>query len=344
MRAIQFTAPKTIGFIDMPDAPAPNLGEAVVRAHRMGICGTDLSSYLGKFPFFAYPRTPGHELGLEVVAVGEGVRHVKPGDKCSLEPYMNDPESATSKKGHSNCCPSVQVTGVHSDGGLRQGTFTVPARKLHPGNSLGYDQLALVETLAIGSHAVQRACPQAGETVLVIGAGPIGLACLEFLKLMDGVRVVVMDMVQSRLDFCASRLGIHHGIRFSDDGGHLATLEQITAGGLADVVIDATGSPQSMSRCFEFAAFHGRVVYVGITTSDLQFPHAPVFHRRELTLMASRNALPADFTKIIHLIDEGRIDTTPWITHRIRFDEVPQEFPKFTDPSLGVIKAMIEVV
>lgn len=342
MHAIEFTSPKEINVIDIPDAGAPGPGEAVVRTHRMGICGTDLSCYLGKFLFFAYPRTPGHELGLEVVAVGEGVTNVQPGDKCSLEPYVNDPGTPTSQKGNSNCCPGVQVIGVHGDGGLRKGTFTVPAHKLHPGNDLSYEQLALVETLAIGYHAVQRANPQPGETVLVIGAGPIGLACLEFLKLMD-VQVIVMDMVQSRLDFCKDKLGIENGIRFDPDGSHLAKLGELTNRELANVVIDATGSPKSMSTCFDYAAFTGRVIYVGITTEEVSFPHAPVFHRRELTLLASRNALPDDFGAIIKLIREGQIDTDVWITHRIGIDEVPTEFAKFTDPALGAIKAIIEV-
>ncbi|MGA0900954.1 MAG: zinc-binding alcohol dehydrogenase family protein [Luteolibacter sp.] len=343
MNAIEFTEPKVIKVIDLPDAPAPGAGEAVVRTHRMGICGTDLSCYLGKFPFFAYPRTPGHELGVEVVAIGEGVNNVQGGDKCSLECYFNDPATRTSQKGHTNCCPGVKVIGVHMDGGLRQGTYTVPANKLHPGNELSYDQLCLVETLAIGHHAVQRAKPQPGETVLVIGAGPIGLASLEFLKLMEGVKVVVMDMVQGRLDFCADKLGITNGVAFHADGSHLEKLKELTDGELCDVVIDATGSPKSMSTCFEYAAFRGRVVYVGVTSDDLHFPHAPIFHRRELTLMASRNATASDFPEIIQLIVDGKIDTGAWITHRIGFGEVPEKFAQFTDPNLGAIKAVIEV-
>jgi alcohol dehydrogenase len=150
-------------------------------------------------------------------------------------------------------------------------------------------------------------------------------------------------MVQGRLDFCAKHLGIQTGILAQADGSHLAELEKATGGQLADVIIDATGSPRSMSTCFEFAAFTGRVVYVGITTTDLSFPHAPVFHRRELTLLASRNALPSDFPAIIDLIRRGKIDTNVWITHRITFDEVPEKFAQFTDPNLGAIKAVIEV-
>ena len=341
MKAIEFTQPEVITMIDLPEPPAPGPGEALVRTHRMGICGTDLSGYLGKMPFFSYPRIPGHELGLEVLALGEGVSHLQIGDKCSLEPYVNDPSSTTSNKGNSNCCPGVQVLGVHSDGGLRP-QWLCPARKLHPGNNLSYDQLALVETLAIGYHSVVRANPQAGETVLVIGAGPIGLAALEFLRLKD-LNVIVMDMVESRLEFCRNHLGVEHTILFNPNGDPLSELQGITGGELADIVIDATGSVRSMSSCFEYAAFTGRVIYVGITTENLSFPHAPVFHRRELTLLASRNALPEDFGKIIELIAAGDINTDIWITDRLSFQDVPADFAAFTDTGRGTVKALIEI-
>ncbi|MFD2256747.1 zinc-binding alcohol dehydrogenase family protein [Luteolibacter algae] len=340
--AIEFTDVKEIKAVDLPDAPAPGPGEALVRTHRMGICGTDLSCYLGKFPFFAYPRTPGHELGLEVVAVGEGVTSVKPGDKCSLEPYVNDPATVASMKGKSNACPNVQVIGVHKSGGLRKSNWIVPAHKLHPGNDLSYDELALVETLAIGYHAVKRGNPQPGETVMVIGAGPIGLACLEFLKLMD-VKVLVVDFAQNRLDFCKEKLGIQHPVLAQADGSHLSEIEKITDGAFCDVIIDATGHAGSMVKCFEFAAVGGRVVYVGITAQDISFPQAPFFHRRELSVMASRNALPADFPEIIEIIRAKKIDLNNWITHRLSIEEVPEGFDKFTDPKLGAIKAVIEV-
>ncbi len=340
--AIEFTDVKEIKAVDLPDAPTPGPGEALVRTHRMGICGTDLSCYLGKFPFFAYPRTPGHELGLEVVAVGEGVTNVKAGDKCSLEPYVNDPETIASQRGHSNACPNVQVIGVHKSGGLRKSDWIVPAHKLHPGNNLSYDELALVETLAIGYHAVKRGNPQPGDTVMVIGAGPIGLACLEFLKLME-VKTIVVDFAQNRLDFCRDKLGIEHQVQPQPDGSHVQTVENISGGGFCDVIIDATGHAGSMVQCFEYAAVGGRVVYVGITAQDIQFPQAPHFHRRELSVMASRNAHPADFPEIIKIIEDGKINLNNWITHRLDIEEVPEGFDKFTDPKTGAIKAVISV-
>src|SRR6266849_3424903 len=177
MKAIQLERPESFRQIDIPEPTRPGPGESIVRVHRVGICGTDFSGYLGKMPFFSYPRIPGHELGVEVVAVGAGVANVKPGDRCSVEPYINDTNSYASRRGRPNCCEKLEVLGVHIDGGLRP-EFVLPARKLHVSRKLSFEQLALVETLAIGCHASFRANPQPEETVLIIGAGPIGLATL----------------------------------------------------------------------------------------------------------------------------------------------------------------------
>ena len=341
MHAIQFPHPGEARLISCPEPKPPGPGEALVRTHQMGICGTDLAGYLGKMPFFSYPRIPGHELGVEILAVGPDVNHLRPGDRCSVEPYLNDPASATSQAGKPNCCPGVQVLGVHLDGGLRE-RWICPARKLHPGNDLNYAQLALVETLAIGKHAVDRGQPLAGETVALIGAGPIGLACLEFLKDLP-IHIIVIDRDISRLAFCEEHLGIAETIPATSDEATLALLEEKTAGRLANLVIDATGSAASMSGCFALAGYGGRVVYVGITTADLCFPHAPILHRRELTLLASRNALPADFPEIISRIRAGRIRTAPWITHRFPITEAPEAFARLTRSLAGTVKAMIEV-
>ena len=164
MKAIQFASPREARLVDAEPPAPPGPGEALVRTHRMGICGTDVSAFLGRFPFFEFPRIPGHELGVEVLAVGGEVSEVAVGDRCSIEPYLNNPESPASRHGLTNCCPDLQVLGVHCDGGLRNGSYTVPARKLHVGNRLSYDELALVEPLAIGYHAVERGAPTPGTT------------------------------------------------------------------------------------------------------------------------------------------------------------------------------------
>ena len=341
MKALQLEKPQQWRQIDIPEPAAPAPGEALVAVLRIGICGTDISGYLGKMPFFSYPRIPGHELGVQVIKTGDGVTHLKAGDRCSVEPYMNCQDCYACRRGHTNCCERLKVLGVMMDGGMTE-KIVLPARKLHPANRLSPEQCALVETLAIGCHAVNRGNPRPGENVLVIGAGPIGLSVIEFAKL-SGARTIVMDMNRQRLDFCRDKMAVADTIQTIGDGKELETLSSLTAGQLADVVIDATGSNKSMSNVLNYSAFAGRIVYVGITQQEVSFPHAPVMHRRELTLMGSRNALPADFTRIIKLIEDGKIDTRPWITHRSPFGDLISNFHSYTQPETGVIKAIVTV-
>lgn len=340
MKAILLEKPGNLQRIDIPEAKKPGSGEALVRVQRVGICGTDISGYLGKMPFYSYPRIPGHELGVEVVEIGPDVTQVKPGDHCSVEPYMNCQRCFACRQGKSNCCESLQVLGVHTDGGLRP-HFLVPARKLHKSARLTFDQLALVETLGIGCHAVNRGAPVAGEHVLVIGAGPIGLSVIEFVKL-TGATITVLDMNRKRLDFCKETIKVQHVVEVTTTEAALASLRQITDGSLFSVVFDATGNTKSMCQAFEYVGHGGRLVFVGIVTDHISFPD-PLLHRREMTVYASRNALPADFGRIIRLIEEEQLDTRPWITHRTGFTDLIGNFPSYTRPETGVIKAMVEV-
>ncbi|MCE9532344.1 MAG: zinc-binding alcohol dehydrogenase family protein [Planctomycetes bacterium] len=340
MRAIQLEKPEAFRLIDIPEPPAPGPGEAVVRVHRVGICGTDFSGYLGKMPFFSYPRIPGHELGVSVVSVGEGVTNVKPGDHCAVEPYINCQKCYSCVRGHTNCCENHQTLGVHCDGGLRP-LFTVPARKLHISTKLTFDQLALVETLGIGCHAVNRANPKADETILVIGAGPIGLSVVEFAKL-TGARTIVVDINEHRLNFVKETMGVAETIFARGDGSELKQFTDMTDGKLGNVVVDATGNAGSMANALNYVGFAGRLVFVGITTQEIKVGH-PLMHRREMTLLASRNSLSADFTRIIRLIEEGRIDTQPWITHQTPLEGMIAEFPRWLKPESGVVKAIVEI-
>lgn len=341
MKAIQLEKPQSFRAIEIPEPPAPSAGEALVRVHRIGICGTDISGFLGKMPFFSYPRIPGHELGVEVLAVGAGVTNVRPGDRCSVEPYMNCGQCFPCRKGATNCCENLKVLGVMMDGGMTE-RMVLPARKLHPANKLSPDQCALVETLAIGCHAVNRGHPQPGENVLVIGAGPIGLSVIEFAKL-SGAKTIVMDLNEQRLAFVREEMGVPDTLLAKGDGAELDALKVLTGGALAQCVIDATGSNKSMAHALNYCGFTSRLVYVGITQAEVSFPHAPIMHRRELTLLASRNALPPDFTRIIKLIEKGKIDTRPWITHHAGFGDIIEKFSAFTKPETGVIKAVVNV-
>jgi alcohol dehydrogenase len=210
---------------------------------------------------------------------------------------------------------------------------------LHVATELTFEQLALVETLAIGCHATNRAAPQPDEWCLIIGAGPIGLATLEFVKL-TGANVIVLDVNEQRLDFCRRIMGVRHTVVLSDRIEQ--SLREVTEGHLPDVVFDATGHSGSMASAFGLIAQGGRLVFVGLTTDEVKFRPA-AFHRVEGTLLSSRNAVAGEFRHIIGLIEGGRIDTRPWITHRAAFEEVGDVFPSYTRPETGVIKAVVAV-
>ncbi len=339
MKTIRLEEAGRLTLADAEPADALAADEALVRVRRIGVCGTDIHAFHGRQPFFTYPRILGHELGVEVVAVGEEVTHVGVGDRCAVEPYLNCGRCIACRRGKPNCCTSIRVLGVHTDGGMRE-RFTLPARKLHPSAKLTLDQLALIEPLGIGAHAVTRAGVTADEHVLVIGAGPIGLAVVQF-AVEAGARVTVLDINDARLEFCRRQLGVAHTVNGARENV-LETLTTLTDGDLPTAVFDATGSPRSMAAAFDYPAHGGRLTFVGLFQGEVSF-HDPNFHRRELTLLASRNALPGDFTRIIGLVESGRIDTTPWITHRAAFDDTVEVFPAWTRPETGVIKAMLDL-
>ncbi len=342
MKSLLLVEPGLLRAVDLPEALPPGPNEALVRVHRVGVCGTDLHAFRGKQPFFSYPRILGHELGVEVLAVGGDVSNVAPGDRCVVEPYLNCGHCIACRRGKPNCCSLLKVLGVHVDGGLRE-RFLLPAAKLHVSHKLSFDQLALVETLGIGAHAVERAALTPGETVAVLGTGPIGLTVIQF-ALAAGARVLAVDLNARRLAFCRERLGLPADatIDTTTTPDVAARLAELTGGDLPTAVFDATGNAASMAASFSFPAYGGRLVFVGLFTGDVAF-NDPNFHRRELTLHGSRNSRPEDFRRIIELVESGRVDTAPWITHRAPIEAVPDLFAGWTDPAAGVLKAVISI-
>ena len=339
MKTVVLQEPGRFALTDTPAPSAePPAGAARVAVRRVGVCGTDLHAYRGRQPFFTYPRVLGHELGVEIIALGPGETNLRVGDRCAVEPYLNCGRCIACRRGRTNCCYDLNVLGVHSDGGMCEQLY-VPTAKLHKSDSMSLDQLALVETLGIGAHAVSRGDPQLDEQVLIIGAGPIGLSVVQF-ALLAGADVAVMDVSEPRLDFCRDALGVQRCIQPGSDAP--AAVRDAFGGGLPTVVFDATGNPASMHAAFDLLASTGKLVLVGLVLDDITFSD-PAFHRRELTLLATRNSTAADFTRIISLIGQGRIDTTPWITHRAPLNSVPDTFAAWLDPANRVVKAMIEV-
>lgn len=313
--------------------------EALLKVHRIGICGTDLHAYTGRQPFFSYPRILGHELGVEVVEIGRNVKNVSAGDRCSVEPYRYNPEDQAVQRGKPNCAERMSVLGVHEDGGMRE-YFKFPAKFLHSSDQLSYDQLALVEPLGIGCHAVNRAKITSEDKVLVIGAGPIGLGALQF-ALDTGAEVAIMEIDEERMNFCRKSFDLSGGLNPLENGTE-EKLRSFFNGNLPSIVLDATGNKRSMENAFDLVAHGGTLVFIGLFQGHVTF-HDPGFHKKELTLMASRNALATDFRQIIRSIENGRINTDPWITHRTSSDDMIGEFQHWLKPESNVIKAMVEM-
>ena len=338
MRAIVLTSPEQLQFSSRGEPPAPGPHEALVRVHRIGVCGTDYHAFRGNQPFFTYPRILGHELGVEVVAIGSEVQNVAVGVHCAVRPYLECGHCPPCRRGKPNCCANMQVFGVHVDGGMRE-LALLPASHLHNAEGLSYDQLALVEPLSIGAHAVASAQLAAGERVLVVGAGPIGLAVTKFASL-SGAQVVVMDISTQRLAFVQRYMPSATVIDGQESG--LEALKRITGDDLPTAVFDATGNQHSMQSAFSYVGYGGRLIFVGLFAGDVTFPD-PLFHSHEMTLLSSRNALSADFQSSITAIKQGQIDLAPWITHRATIETFIEDFPRWTDPASGIIKGIITV-
>lgn len=366
MRQIVLEEPRR--FVAMhAELPGRADGHVLVRVSRVGVCGSDAHAFEGKQPFFTYPRILGHELAVEVVEAPANPRGIAPGDRCAVEPYLSCGRCHACGIGKSNCCEALQVLGVHVDGGMC-GWLSVPVERLYKSDKLSLDQLALVETLGIGAHAVERSGLRPGENVLVVGAGPIGLAVTQFALAAGGrVRVIEPNPIRRR---CVSQLGVEAfdlgsagalpDCRLTVDDGRLKDIHREDASsnrqpaignrqidehaerphGLADVVIDATGNPKAMEASFNYVAHGGRLVFVGLAQALISFDD-PLFHRREMTVLASRNSC-GEFPRIIDMIERGQISTDPWITHRMHLAEVPDRFPVLVCRP-DCVKAIVEV-
>ncbi len=318
------------------DRPDPKPGYALLRVKQIGICGTDLHAFEGTQPFFSYPRILGHELAAEFVTAN-GDTGFSPGEAVTFIPYFNCGHCIACRSGKPNCCVNMQVFGVHIDGGMSE-YITVPIHALVHGDGLGYDELALVEPLAIGAHGVRRVGVRAGEFVLVVGAGPIGLGIMEFARLAGGT-VIALDLNETRLAFCREKLTIPHTINAAS-ADVTDQLQAITNGDMPTVVMDATGSLRAINQAFAYLAHGGRYGLVGLQKGEISVNH-PEFHKREATLMSSRNATRADFDQVIAAMKSGHIDPTTYITHRVAFNRVSDAFAGWLDPANGVIKAMV---
>lgn len=318
----------TLSDTAQPGPPGPN--EVLVRVRTVGICGTDLHAFEGTQPFFNYPRILGHELAVEVIQAGELAGDLKAGDLCAVNPYVTCGECAACRRGRTNCCARMCVIGVHADGGMRD-RMLISAKQLYRCRKLAPALIPLVETLGVGIHAVGRAEPQAGERAIVIGAGPIGLSVIEFLR-VAGCDIGVVERMPERLEFAAR----HHQLKRAYASHEEARQEEASS-----LVFDCTGDRASMEGAIHLLQQAGKLVFVGIVNEPISL-FDPDLHRREATVLASRNSTPAEHHQVLEWMESGRIDVTAWPTECIAPGVMEQRFPLWLRREAGIVKAIID--
>jgi len=320
------------------EIPKPGQDQVLLKIKKIGICGTDLHAFEGTQPFFTYPRVLGHELGCEIAEFGDAIPGFSVGDTVTFIPYFPCFRCIACRNGKVNCCENIRGAGVHIDGGMAD-FLLVPSHSLIRGSGLSSDELALVEPMAIGAHAVRITEIKAGEFVLVTGAGPIGLGVMAYARL-KGARVIAMDMIGSRLEFSREYFGAEFLV--NPMGAPVDAIREITGGDMVSAIIDATGNKKAIEGSLNYLAHGGRITMVGLQREPFCFSH-PDFHKRETTLRSSRNATREDFNLVVQSMKAGFVNVNPLITHRLKFSELSEKFSRLLDPDQKVVKAIVDM-
>jgi len=317
--------------------PSFRADHAILNVKKVGICGTDLHAFSGTQPYFSYPRILGHELATEIFSIGKNLQGLRAGDQVVLMPYINCQVCAACKAGKTNCCQELKVFGVHVDGGMQE-MISFPARLLIKANDLSLDEIAITEPLAIGAHALRRAQTKPGDTIVVMGCGPIGLGIIQLAKYI-GAKVIAMDINEHRLRSAKEQFGadlIIHALQNPAD-----QVKDYTQGEYANTVFDATGSKQAIESGVAYMGHGGSYVLVGLYKGELTFSH-PAIHAKEITLMSSRNATQQDFLFVMQALREKKINTSSYITKRVKAEAILNDFPAWSSPSSAEIKIVTE--
>lgn len=331
MQAGVVVEPGTFAIENRPAVTNVPEGWVLIDISAVGLCGTDYHILEGKHPFLDYPRVIGHELSGRVARDGEGWIA---GDKVLINPYLSCGKCRACKRGKPNCCSNIEVLGVHRDGGMVP-QLAVPSDNLYAGDGLTEIQAAMVEFLAIGAHAVQRSGISKGDSVLVTGVGPIGIGTALFARL-KGAHVSLLDLSRERLAMAAEHFGFAAGFN--------SVAEAITAteGEGYDVLFDATGHAGAIEAGFPAVAHGGSYVLVSVVKDDITF-NDPEFHKREMRLIGSRNALKEDFDWVISAFRENQIDADALCSSILTLEELASQFADLSANRSDLIKVIVKL-
>ncbi|HAH23129.1 MAG TPA: sorbitol dehydrogenase [Prolixibacteraceae bacterium] len=337
MKAIQIITPENIQIVDRP-VPVAGKGEVLVKINYVGFCGSDLSTFLGKNPMVDYPRVPGHEISGVIVSKGEEVpANIQSGQAVTVVPYTNCGQCSSCRKGRFNACRYNQTLGVQRDGAMLE-FLVVPWQKLIINDQLSAKELAMVEPLTVGFHAIDRGRVTDIDTVLVFGCGMIGSGAI-IRAALRGAKVIAVDIDDQKLDL-ARTIGASHCINSKTTNLHEA-LQEITGGHGPDVIIEAAGNPITYQAALEEAAFAARVVCIGYAKNDVSFA-TKLWVQKEIDILGSRNATPSDFEAVINYLKQGTFPLDEMITRIVQPEEAADAVAAWAANPGQVMKILVE--
>ncbi len=334
MKVLICTEPGKMEYDERP-VPEPAAHEVLLKINTIGICGTDLHAYNGHQPFFTYPRILGHEISASV-ADANGHEQFVVGEAVTIMPYFYCGNCYSCRQFKTNCCSNLKVAGVHIDGGMQE-FYCVPASSVFKDTGLPNERLATVEPFAIGEHALNQAGVFSGSRILILGAGPIGIG-IALLALYRKAEVIIADPDAYRLTLCRNIKGLT--IIDMQKENPKEKLMELTQGDGAAFVFEASGNIRAIESTSELIAHGGKIILVGLQKQAFSFNH-PDFHKKEITLMSSRNAVPADFFNVVSYFREPNTSGFQYITHRIEFDKAASWFMDTNAEKNKIIKAII---
>jgi 2-desacetyl-2-hydroxyethyl bacteriochlorophyllide A dehydrogenase len=318
------------------EIPVPQKGEALLKIRYCGICGSDVATYTGNQPFTTYPRIPGHEFSAEIVEIEENRFGLKAGMSVTANPYFNCEKCYSCKRGKVNCCEDNQTMGVQRDGSFAE-YITMPIERILDGKNLSPESLALIEPFSIGYHAINRGDVQAGDKVLIMGAGPIGIFAMISAKL-KGATVYIADLLQERLEL-AKEMGADGTINVKEEDLQQRVKEITNAGGM-DVCVEAVGFPQTFLSCIDSACFGGKVILIGNGKRETTFNHS-ILLKKELNVYGSRNSLN-DFKPLIQIVSDGKVNIDKMITNVFTLENVIDAFEGLKNNKGSMAKVLVK--
>ena len=337
MRAIVINTPGDLRVKEI-DTPSPAPGEVLLQMLYVGFCGSDLSTYLGKNPMVNYPRIPGHEISGVITELGEDVPDAyKVGDAVTVVPYTNCGDCPSCRRGRTYACRENQTLGVQREGAMQE-YITLPWQKILPAPNLNELELAMVEPLTVGFHAIQRGRVQESDVVMVLGCGMIGAGAIASAALR-GATVIAVDIDEHKLEL-ASALGAQHTINSLTSDLH-SELEVLSGGDGPDVVVEAAGNPLTYRAAVDEVAFTGRVICIGYAGTEVSFA-TKLFVQKEIDIMGSRNAAQEDFAAVISYLEQGTFPLDLMITRKVKPAYAAMAVKQWADNPGKVMKILLD--